>query len=79
MGEVAMNQHAGTTITDLQELVERYAAKQALDEVGPHASMVEASKRQKEIAKDITGGEWFRFLNEDRLEDPDYDRDAEDM
>lgn len=50
-----MKPHRGTTITDLEDIVARRSAKQALDEVGPDASLIEASKRQKEIAMGFQG------------------------
>jgi hypothetical protein len=84
MGEFSMNQHTGHTITDLQDLVERYAAKKAVDEMGDK-SINDVTKRANQIAAEVakypSAGDWFRFLNEDRPEEPDadYDRDAEDM
>lgn len=73
-----MTQHIGNTITDLQELVERYAAKKAVDEMGDKdESLVVLNERARRIVADVTkapsGGEWFRFVNEDRPDEPDYD------
>lgn len=77
--------HKGDTITSLQDMVARVSAKQALDELGDNASINEASKRQVEIAekmtadRPVTGGEWFRFLNEGRSDEFDGDAEAEDI
>jgi hypothetical protein len=47
-------QHEGTTIRDLDRLVDKY------------------------VPQPISGGEWFRFLNQDRPDEPDYDEDDYD-
>jgi hypothetical protein len=52
-------QHEGTTIEDLDRLVERVC--------GPVPEKVQP----------ITGGEWFRFLNEGRPDEYDADEEAE--
>jgi hypothetical protein len=51
--------------------------------MGDNESLDDVTKRAQQIAAEVaktpSGGEWLRFLNEDRSDEPDYDRDAEDM
>ena len=81
-----MTQHSGDTITGLVETVDRIAARAAIDELGTDASLVELEKRGNEIKAELiakksmpTGGDWFRFLNEDAPDEPDFDDDREEL
>lgn len=76
--------YTGNMINDLVETVESIAARKAIDELGDSVPMTDVIKRAEEIRDEIVakksmpiGGDWFRFLNEDAPDEPDYDRDAE--
>jgi len=44
----------------------------------PHdGTTIQKIQEAVERVQPITGGEWFRFLNEGRTDEPDYDSEAE--